>query len=391
MSDKEVRIGVIGVGGMGKSHANNLKNGKVPGATLGAVCDMDEQALAVFDGTPAFTDAAEMVGSDTVDAVIVATPHYSHTTLSEIILAGGKHLLVEKPLGVTTADCRRTIAAYEKRPNKDQVFAVMFNQRTNPLYRKLKQMIDGGELGEIMRVQWNITNWFRSEAYYRSGGWRATWKGEGGGVLVNQSPHQLDLFQWLFGMPTSIRAFARFGAYHEIEVEDDVTAFCTYENGATGTFITSTGEFPGSNRLEVHGERGKIIVDRSHKSPEPFRFLRTEKGVSEHSRTTDSRFGGPEFWDCAIDVDNGGEQHVGIMKNFTNAILHGEELMSSGVEGIHGVTLANAMLLSAWTGETIQLPIDDQRYVDALQERIDNSTFQKKEAVTTNNDLSGSF
>jgi predicted dehydrogenase len=391
MGDQQVRIGVIGVGGMGKSHANHIKDGKVPGAILGAVCDQSEHALTPFDGTPAFTDAEEMVGSGTVDAVIVATPHYSHTSLSEIILAAGLHLLVEKPLGVTTADCRRTIAAYESRPNPDQVFAVMFNQRTNPLYIKLKQLIDNGEIGAIKRVQWTITDWFRTEIYYRSGGWRATWKGEGGGVLVNQSPHQLDLFQWLFGMPTSIRAFARFGAYHDIEVEDDVTAFCTYENGATGTFITATGEYPGSNRLEVHGERGKIVVDRSHGSHEPFRFIRTEVGVSDHSATTDSRFGGPDTWDCTINAENGGEQHVGIMKNFTNAILSGEQLMASGPEGINGVMLANAMLLSAWTGETIDLPIDDQRYVDALQERIDNSTFVKKETVSTNNDLGGSF
>lgn len=386
----DVRFGIIGIGGMGGAHGKNIIEGKVPGATLGAVCDRDEEQFDKFPDAAHFTDALEMYASGTIDAVIIATPHFSHTPLSIAAFEAGLHVMVEKPLGVTTGDCQKTIAAYEARPNKDQVFGVMFNQRTNPTYIKLKQMIDNGELGAIKRVNWTITDWFRTEIYYQSGGWRATWKGEGGGVLVNQCPHQLDLFQWLFGLPVRVRAHCTFGRDHEIEVEDNVTAYMEFENGGTGVFIASTGEAPGTNRLEIACDRGKVVIDRSTRAREDFRFLRTEQHVSEFSKSTDQRFGQPDLWDAEILAPDGGEQHLGILKNFADAITKGEPLMASGVEGIRGVELCNSMLYSAFTDSTVTLPVDPEAYAAEIQQRIDNSTFQKK-VVKTSDDLDGSF
>ncbi|QDU72021.1 Gfo/Idh/MocA family protein [Mucisphaera calidilacus] len=387
----QVRVGVVGVGSMGAAHATMIAQGDVPGATLTAVCDIDASALAGFSQVETFEQASAMIASGVVDAVVVAVPHYAHVDLAVEALQAGLHVLVEKPLAVTTAEAKRILDAHEARPRAEQVFGVMFNQRTSPTYAKLRSMIRDGELGTIQRVSWIITDWFRSEAYYRSGGWRATWAGEGGGVLVNQCPHQLDLWQWLFGMPSKVRAFAQFGADHDIEVEDRVTAYMEYEDGMTGTFIASTGEFPGSNRLEVACDRGKVVIDTSRDAGGGFRFLRTEVPVSEHNATTPERFKGPEHWDVTIPVSGKGEQHKGICKNFVAAILAEEPLLGPGVEGIHGVELANAMLYSAWTDQTAVLPVPADEYTRLLEERIASSRFVKKETVRARDDMNASF
>jgi predicted dehydrogenase len=271
-------------------------------------------------------------------------------------------VLVEKPISVHKADCERLIAAHQR---GRQVFAAMFNQRTDPFYTKLRGLIQNGELGALRRIQWTVTNWFRSQAYYDSGGWRATWAGEGGGVLLNQCPHNLDLWQWLFGMPDEVRAFAALGRYHDIEVEDDVTAYLRYRDGTTGVFITSTGEAPGTNRLEVAAERGRVILENGKIS-----FTRNEIPMSKFCRTTTTRFEGPPSWEVSIPVPDRGSQHNGIITNFVAAILDGAPLLAPAQEGIHSVELANAMMLSSLENETVTLPLDSERYEKLLQGRI---------------------
>ncbi len=367
----EVRFGIIGMGNMGSSHAKNILAGNVPGLTLTAICDSNPEKLKGYDeAVQTFESADQLFAAGVIDAVLIATPHYDHTTLGILALEKGLHVLVEKPISVHKADCEKLIAAHT---NEKQVFAAMFNQRTNPQYQKLRAMIQSGELGDLKRVQWTITDWFRSEYYYQSGGWRATWAGEGGGVLLNQCPHQLDLWQWLFGMPSNVRAFLSLGKYHDIEVEDDVTAYMEYDNGCTGVFITTTGEAPGTNRLEVAGDRGKVVIEKG-----TFTFIRNEVPTAEHSRTVKSGFVRPEVWNVEIPGKGEGEQHVGIMKNFAKAVLEGEPLVARAEEGIHSVELANAMILSGCSGETLELPIDPERYRAFLQDKIDNSTFTKK-------------
>jgi predicted dehydrogenase len=383
-----VRIGIIGVGGMGSSHARNLIAGKVTGAKLTAISDIEESAMSGYDDSIAtFTQPGQLIGSGLVDAVIIATPHYDHTPLSVAALEAGLHVLVEKPLGVHVADCKKTIAAYEQRPKSEQVFCLMFNQRTTPVYRRLRELIQGGEFGALQRVQWTITDWFRSQRYYDSGGWRATWAGEGGGVLLNQCPHQLDLWYWLFGMPSRIRAFCHIGKHHHIEVEDEVTAYLEYDQGFSGIFIASTCESPGTNRMEIACERGRIIVEGGQIS-----WTRTEQEVTAFSHSTDQRFGKAPHWNVEVPASGQAEQHVGIMNNFAAAIRGEEELLARGEQGIHSVELANAMLYSGFTKQTIELPIDAKAYEAHLQQLIANSTFQKNNTTSdTSKDLAGSF
>ena len=384
---EQVRVGVIGLGNMGSVHARELRAGRVQHAELAAVCDIEPAALEPFADVPRFTDSSELIRSGQVEAVLIATPHYDHTPISIEALGRGLHVLSEKPLAVHKADCELMLDAYRKRPNPEQVFAEMFNQRLDPRYRKLRALVQGGELGEIQRINWIITDWFRSEAYYRAGGWRATWRGEGGGVLLNQCPHNLDLWQWIFGLPQRVRAFCGFGRFHEIEVEDQVTAYLEYASGATGIFITSTGEAPGTNRLEVAGERGKIVIEGSS-----FSFTRNELSSVEYSRTTRERFSAPPVWNVQIPVGPGAAQHLGILQNFVNAILDGEPLIAPAVEGIFSVELANAMIYSALQAETVSLPLDSAAYAVELERLIRDSRHEKpKGPAARRDDFARSF
>ena len=366
---KELRLGIIGLGSMGRAHAGAIQSGKIPRCRLAAVCDAQEEALARFQEPARFTSASDLIHSGKVDGVLIATPHYSHTPIGIEALSAGLHVLVEKPISVHKADCERLNAAHR---SKKQVFAAMFNQRTDPYYIKLRELIQAGELGKVRRINWIITNWFRTAAYYASGGWRATWAGEGGGVLLNQCPHNLDLWQWLFGLPSKVRAHCQVGRYHNIEVEDDVTAFLEYPDGTTGVFITSTGEAPGTNRLEVTGERGRVVIENDR-----FLFTRNEVEMSEFSRTTPQAFAAPAFWNVEIPVSGHGGQHGEILDNFTRAVLDKTPLIAPAAEGLRSVELANAMILSSCTGRTVDLPLNAAVYARFLKKKISSSTPKK--------------
>ncbi len=379
-----VRLGIVGMGNMGTYHIRYRS--QIKNMTITAVCDIlhdraDAQAAEI--GCHAFYDAKDMIRSGEIDAVLIATPHYSHTTIGIDALAAGLHVLVEKPLSVHVSDCLRLIAA---RKNKKQVFAAMFNQRTDPHYTKVKKLIEDGELGEIVRVNWIITNWFRPECYYASGSWRATWAGEGGGVLMNQSPHNIDLLQWLCGMPTSVTAFCHFGKWHNIEVEDEVTAYLEYPNGATGIFITSTGEAPGTNRLEICGERGKVVVENG-----TVHFTRNSVSSIKFLKSSDNPFAAPEIWEIDISVSGNGGQHAEVLQNFIDAILKGTPLIAAAEEGIRSVELANAMVLSSKTGKKINLPINGRTYETMLKKLIASSTIKKKVSKVIHVNTVGSF
>lgn len=371
------------MGNMGTYHANYVRAGKISRCELSAVCDADTARLASYSDIHTFTDENEMFKSGEVDAALIATPHYFHTSIGIAALEAGLHVLVEKPISVHIADCHRLIAAHK---GGKQVFAAMFNVRTNPCYKKVKQLIEAGELGDFVRVNWIVTDWFRTDAYYGSGSWRATWKGEGGGVLMNQCPHQLDLLQWFCGMPSRVRGFCGFGVKHDIEVEDQVTAYLEYPNGGTGVFITSTGEAPGTNRLEIVGERGKMVVEN-----EAVSFVRNEVPATEFSRNARDAFGKPPVWNIEIPITGTGGQHEQVTQNFVDAILDGTELIAPAAEGANSVELANAMVYSSLMDKTIGLPLDAAAYEAELNRLIAGSTFVKKAVETVSVDLSKSF
>jgi len=381
----KVRIGVVGIGNIGNLHLGNIE--RQPKVQLTAVCDIvPEKAVAAAAkyGVKAYFDADALLADHIVDAIIIGTPHYFHTTIGISALESGHHVLVEKPISVHKADCERLIAAHEAHP--ELVFAAMFNQRTDPYYQKIKEIVESGELGQLYRVTWIITNWFRTQSYYDSGGWRATWKGEGGGVLLNQCPHNLDLLQWICGMPSRVTGFCNIGKRHNIEVEDEVTAFLEYPGGCTGLFVTSTGEAPGTNRLEIAGDRGKLVYEEGD-----IQFIRNEIPASEFLRTSKESFARPPASLVPVPVEGHGGQHAEVLENFADAIMTGAPLIAPAEEGIRSVELANAMLFSTLQGRPMDLPLDGVAFEAELQRLIAGSQFEKQTIEQTETDMTKSF
>lgn len=367
-----VRIGILGIGIMGSDHARWIAGGEIPGAELTAVADPDPSRLRwaaehLGDGVQRFESAEALLTSGLCDGVIVATPHFLHPVLSRSALEHGLNVLCEKPVAVYTKAAR---GLEELARSKGLIFGLMYNQRTSPLYQKVRDLVVSGELGPIKRTSWTVTHWYRPQSYYDLGAWRATWSGEGGGVLMNQSPHQLDLWQWTVDMmPTRVRAFMSFGKYHQIEVEDDVMAYVEYPNGATGTFITTTGEAPGTNRLEIAGDRGKIVVEDGS-----LKFWRLVTSEREFNRTYRGGHGAPEAWRVEIPIRGKETGHRGITQNWVQAIASGADLIAPGGDGLRGLSLSNAMHLSAWTDSWVDLPFDEDHFETLLRERMAKSS-----------------
>ena len=386
----KVRVGIIGTGGMGLAHGKYLSKGEIKGAELTALCDANAESLAkaaekLAPDVQTFDSVDAMFQAGCIDAVIIATPHYHHPPLGIKAFESGLHVLSEKPAGVYTAQVDELNAAAEK---SGKIFSMMFQQRTVGIHKKLKDLLDSGELGEIKRNSWVVTSWYRSQSYYDAGGWRASWAGEGGGVLLNQCPHQLDMWQWFCGMPKRLRAFCSFGKYHQIEVEDDVTAYVEYENGATGTFITSTGEAPGTNRFEIAGDCGKIVMEGGKLT-----FWRNRVPERQFNAEFTGGFGEPEVWECDIPTGDKGGEHSEVTAAWIKAILADDPslLIADGREGVKSLGLSNAMLLSAWTDGWVDLPIDAEQYHKMLQERIDTSTYVKDTSASKVMDVEDSF
>ena len=376
----KVRIAIIGVGTMGSAHVATID--KLNNCTVSAICDINPDVLKKYanrQNTKLFNSADELFADGSFDAVIVATPHYFHVPLALQALEHGKHVLTEKPISVHKALAQKLVDAIPKYP--DLKVAAMFNQRTLNAHKKIKQLIDNGELGEIRRVNWIITTWFRSQFYYDSGDWRASWRGEGGGVLLNQCPHQLDLMQWFFGMPSKVTSFLSISKYHDIEVEDEVTAYLEYPNGATGVFITTTGEAPGTNRLEITGERGRLVYESGKIS-----FLRNEVPTSEFRMNSKTHFGSPEKWEINVPYKaDTKQQHMNVIENFADAILKGTPLVAPAQEGIRGLELGNAMLLSGLKHKTVELPMDAAEFETMLNELVAKSRYVKKTSAGEDN------
>ena len=372
----DLRLGVVGIGNMGSTHANNIYNSLINGAKLTAVCDVKEERLIwareVFQDVKIYNDYKEMIDSGEIDAVIIATPHYLHPVIACYAFSKNLHVLTEKPAGVFTKKVEEMNRLAEQ---SGKVFAIMYNQRTNPLFVKARELVHSGELGSLKRAVWIITNWYRRQEYYDSGEWRATWKDEGGGVLINQCPHNIDIMQWIVGMPIKVTGHCYYGKYHDIEVEDDVTAFFEYENGATGVFITTTGENPGTNRFEISLDKGKIVMENGKLC-----LWKYNVPESEYRYYDGEEFKKVECEYTELD-QNGvkrGSAHARILQNFVNSILYGEELIAPGCDGIKGLSVSNAIHLSDWTKKTVELPIDASLYKELLEERIKNSSGKGK-------------
>lgn len=369
---ENIRLGIVGIGGIGSAHFNCVLSGKIRGMTLGAVCDINPKRLdyckSVSPKTPRFDDFCKMFKSGLIDAALIAVPHKLHAKIALEALSAGLHVLTEKPEDITVTAAERL---NEAAAASGRVFGIMFNQRTNPLFRRAREIVRSGALGELKRSVWIITNWYRTQHYYDSGDWRATWLGEGGGVLLNQAPHNLDLWQWICGMPVEITAFCDVGKWHNIEVEDDAAIFARYENGATGTFITSTGELPGTNRLEISGSGGSIVIEQGRLV---FRRLRTDERTVRV--TSKESWPTPEVEIEAYQPKDSGGAHAEILQNFANAVIHGEKLIAPGYEGINELMISNAAYLSQWTGKSVKLPVDGELFDKMLAKHQEASSLK---------------
>jgi predicted dehydrogenase len=385
-----VRFGIVGLGNMGRFHADYM-NSLQPAAKLGGVCDVDEKRRKEIadkhGGVPAFGTYRELIDSGAVDAIVIATPHYQHPEIAEMAMDRGLHVLCEKPAAVTVNGARRMNDAHKRNPKVQ--FGMMFQMRTAPIYQKLKSLITEGELGELSRLTWIVTDWFRTWSYYASGGWRATWKGEGGGVLINQCPHNLDLIPWLTGMmPTRVTGVAHIGKTHPIEVEDDVTAVMEYANGMTGHFITTTGEAPGTNRLEIAGDRGKVVAENGK-----LKFFRTRRSVREVRETSPNMFAKVETWEIDIPFDSTPDGHKVITENFIAAIREGKPLIAPGEDGLKQLELGNAMLMAGLSRQSVDLPLDGDKYEAFIQD-LDRKYGGRKKVVAApgaTGDMTSSF
>ncbi|WP_269937113.1 Gfo/Idh/MocA family protein [Arthrobacter sp. HY1533] len=376
---KKVRLGIIGLGQQGGAYAKFISDGMVPNMEIGAIADTDpskrELAQSSYAGVNVYEDYIALMESGDVDAIVTCVPHFLHPEMGMAALSRGIHALVEKPAGVYTKQVKELNEFAASKPELS--FAIMFNQRNNPLYQRLKEIVDNGEIGEILRTNWIITNWWRPQGYYNSSEWRATWGGEGGGVLVNQAPHQLDLWQWICGVPKSVFAKVSYGFRRDIAVEDEVTALVDYGNGATGTFVTATHDMVGTDRFEILGDAGKIVVEGS-KTATVTRLKKKEREISESMGLDDVR----KLFMGQLDMDElrtteivefdsvWGAQHAGVLENFAANILDGTPLLAPGSDGINGVRLANAIHLSSWKGEEVGLDFDEDEYLSMLNDRI---------------------
>ena len=376
---RKIKLGIIGIGNMGSSHAKNILNGKCPDFELAAVAEINAGRVEwAKKGLSAdiryFAAAEEMLDSGLIESCMVCVPHYGHPKYAVECLRRGIHVMVEKPAGVYTKQVREMNAEAEKHPGT--VFAMMFNQRTNPVYQKMRELVQSGAYGRIRRTNWLITNWYRPQCYYDSGDWRATWSGEGGGVLLNQCPHNLDLWQWICGMPSRVESHLHYGRWHQIEVEDDVTTYVEYPNGATGVFVTSTGDAHGTNRFEIQLDKAKLVAEDDRLS-----VLEYEMAEQEFSRTNTEPFGTVRAKEIEVDTSGQNEQHIGVVNAWGGAILRGEPLVAGGAEGILGLTLSNAMHLSSWLGEAVEIPFDEELFYTELMKRVQAS--KRKESGKT--------
>ena len=376
--DKKIRLGIIGLGNMGSGHAERICAGNCPDFVLAAVADINPARVAwgkehLKADVTYFDNAIAMLDSGLIDACIVSVPHYDHPKYAMECMKRGIHVMVEKPAGVYTKQVREMNEEAARHP--EVKFGLMFNQRTDHIYRKMRELVQSGKYGQIRRVNWLITNWYRPQAYYDSGDWRATWSGEGGGVLMNQCPHQLDLWQWICGLPVKVQSNLHFGKWHDIEVEDDVTTYVEYADGATGVFITTTGDGHGSNRFEIQMDKAKLVAEG-----DKLTVLEFSMSEPEFTKTNTKPFGHVDVTEVEVETDGLNPQHIGVLNAWAGAILRGTALVANGVEGINGVQLSNAMHMSAFLGKTVELPVDENEYYEELMKRV--ATSRRKENVS---------
>ena len=350
-----LRYGVIGAGVVAPLHLQAIA--ALDDAELVGI-SADDQELAVARaqeaGCPSFVDHRQLLAL-APDVVVVCTPHPSHPPLAIEALEAGAHVLVEKPLAVEAREADTMIDAAER---AGRLLGVCFQQRFRPVIVAAHALIASGRLGELIRVS-IVDPLYRPNSYYGTAGWRGTWAGEGGGVLMNQAPHTLDLLCHLAGPPATVWGHSRRRS-QPMEAEDTATALVEYQNGAVGTVAVSTVE-PGVQRIELVGDRGRIEI-----LGESLTFERFEPPLSEHLPAAVEMFDQPEIMSENVPLPGGRGDHLDVHRDFAAAIRTGSVLRVPARDARWSLELANAIVLSTHTGQAVRLPVDRPAYAALL-------------------------
>ena len=365
---EKIRAAVVGFGGMGRQYVQMLDNGEIDDMVLAGVCCRNEKGQneirTAYPGVSVYPNVEAMFGcKNEFAAAVVVTPHATHVEIGKMAAAAGKHILLDKPAGISTKEVKELLVAAER---AGVSLGMIFNTRMNRVFFRAKEMIERGELGRLNRAVWISNIWFRTPAYHNSASWRSTWAGEHGGLLINQSQHFLDVWQWLFGMPDHVLATVECGKYSDITVDDSMDVQFFYDNGLHGTFIASSGEYPGVNRLEIWGTKGRLCIEDSSQ----ILFDENVVPTDEFSSRNQEIYGMPEHHAREITVEKrGAEGYQKIFRNFTDHLRYGEPLLATGEDGLRGVMIANGAYLSSWLKKKVDFPIDDERYAAMLEEK----------------------
>lgn len=365
--EKQIKVALIGFGGMGQAYARMIYAGLVPQLSLVGVCCRNEPGQQLlkgeFPGVAIYRDAYEMAAHcDDYDAVLIVTPHTNHVELGLRFASLGKHILMDKPAGIDAGSVAELVCCCE---GKNVSYGMIFQNRMLPAFRKSKELLESGALGTLHRAIWVCNNWYRSPAYHRSAGWRSTWTTECGGLMINQNPHYVDLWNWLFGLPDRVYADMQFGRYNDFLVDDAVDIQFSYDNGFHGTMISATGEAPGVNRLEIWGSKGRLTVDETAR----VFFDENEMSTEEFGRVNTEKFAGIPHNQREIELTKPENLYLDIFRNFAKHLLEGEPLCADGYDGLLEVQLANAVYVSGWEEKKVAVPVINQRFCNGLKAR----------------------
>lgn len=368
-----VRTALIGAGTMGKNYLRRVMKGNAPTMTITAVvarrAETQQEVREICGDTVSiFANEDELYAhSDLFDAVLIVTPHKLHPAMGMNALRHGKHLLLDKPVAESVAACRELL---ETAGNSGLVFSVVFHQRTYPKYQRIRSMIQNGEIGTVNRILLENSRYFRTPYYHHSGSWRSSWKGEGGGALINQGQHILDIWQWLFGMPEELYAEIGFGKYNDFRVDDEALLTMRYPGGKTGVFILTTGEGSYTEKLEIAGSKGTILLEEEHLTVTTFDqdLQEYRKNASVNSRENLRSDVREETFETNESCQEA------ILENFARAIEYGEPLLVDGQDAVNALELTNAAYLSAWKHMPVKLPVDAEEYRKQLDAHIAEET-----------------
>jgi len=345
-----VRFGIVGVTGViGGTHIRAIR--QTEGAELAAVTDLNlaaAQRVASEARCELLKNFDWLIKRADIDVVCLCTPHALHAEQAIAALKSRKHVLTEKPMAVTVADADKMIAASEK---YDRKLGVVFQYRFRPSVLAARALLQRGQLGQLYRVT-VVHAAFKTQYFYDAAAWRGTWKGGGGGVLINQAPHYLDLLAYLVGMPTRVAAWNRT-LTHRIEVEDTASALMEFPGGAQGFAHFNTVQAPGESRIEIVGDRGTLRIEDND-----VRLFQPEIPLRQFAQTDRSHiYAYPRTAEVRVPLASSEATHATVLQDFIDAVRHNRPPACDGQEGRKSLEIGNAMLLSSFSGKPVELPV----------------------------------